>query len=91
MYGSVGYCLDQVTDTAASKRFVPADAHPIWRARHAEGLGREKVVRLLDPPVSSKTLERWERRVTPIPNWRVRQLAHIYRVTVTTLRDEAAA
>lgn len=56
--------------------------HPIWAARKAEGLAREKVVRQLEPPVSAKTLERWERGDTPVPKHRLRQLAQIYRVRV---------
>ena len=60
--------------------------HPIWAARKAEGLAREKVTPLLDPPVSVKTLERWERGVSPVPGWRVRQLAAIYRVRLKDLQ-----
>ena len=71
-----------MTDTAITE-------HPIWNARDAEGLSREKVVRLLDPPVSAKTLERWERGITPVPQWRVRQLAGIYRVKVADLKAAA--
>lgn len=63
--------------------------HPIWAARKAEGLAREKVSRLLDPPVSAKTLERWERQISPVPPWRVRQLAQIYRVPVSNLKAAA--
>jgi DNA-binding transcriptional regulator YiaG len=66
------------------------NAHPIWPARLAENLSREKVVRLLDPPVSAKTLERWERGITPVPKWRVRQLAAIYRIRLSDLKDVAA-
>lgn len=57
----------------------------LWLAREAEGLSREKVARLLDPPVSAKTLERWERGFTPIPHHRLRQLAQVYRLRVTDL------
>jgi DNA-binding transcriptional regulator YiaG len=64
--------------------------HPIWAARKAEGLAREKVVRQLEPPVSAKTLERWERGVSPVPNWRLRQLAVVYGVTVASLKAAAA-
>jgi len=63
--------------------------HPIWPARRAEGLSREKVVRLLDPPVSVKTLERWERQISPVPAWRIRQLAQIYRVRLADLKAAA--
>lgn len=62
----------------------------LWLAREAEGLSRETVVRLLEPPVSTKTLERWEKQVTPAPRWRVRQLAKLYRTKVAEL-DKAAA
>lgn len=71
-----------MTDTTLSE-------HPIWAARKAEGLSREKVVRLLDPPVSVKTLERWERGITPVPQYRVRQLAGVYRVRVGDLKAVA--
>jgi hypothetical protein len=65
----------------------------LWLAREAEGLGRERVAQLLDPPITSKTLERWERgsNVNPIPRWRLRQLAQIYRTKVDVLLDEVAA
>lgn len=66
-----------------------SDTHPIWEARKRESLSREKVVRLLDPPVTTKTLERWERCVTPVPKWRVRQLAQVYRVKVNDLESVA--
>lgn len=69
-----------MTDTATEKS-------PIWRVREAEGLSREKVVRLLDPPVSTKTLERWERGVSPIDRWRLRQLAAVYRVRLSDLEE----
>ena len=71
-----------MTDTASTE-------HPIWAARKAEGLSREKVVRVLDPPVSVKTLERWERCVTPVPTYRVRQLAGVYRMRVSDLKAAA--
>jgi transcriptional regulator with XRE-family HTH domain len=61
------------------------------RARDAEDLSREYVARLLQPPVSMKTLERWENGTTPIPMHRRRELAAIYRVPVEQLRDDEAA
>lgn len=80
-----------MTDTANGKRRpLPEDAHPSWRVREAEGLGREYVSRLLDPPVSAKTLERWEKRVSPLPLWRARQLAQIYRVRLADLSERKA-
>lgn len=63
--------------------------HPIYGARATEKLSREKIARLLDPPVSAKTLERWEKRVNPIPKWRLRQLALIYRASLDELEDVA--
>lgn len=61
----------------------------LWQAREREGLSREKVARLLDPPVSTKTLERWEKGITPTPGHRVRELAQIYRVRVGELAAAA--
>ncbi len=58
-------------------------------ARENAGLGREEVTRLLDPPISAKTLERWEERGRPSkPYWLVR-LADIYGVTPKDLAAEA--
>jgi transcriptional regulator with XRE-family HTH domain len=48
--------------------------------REEAGLTREQVVKLLDPPVATRTLIRWEQGTTPIPYHRMRQLALIYRV-----------
>lgn len=62
-----------------------------WEARDEYGLSREKVAALLDPPISSKTLERWERGETPLPKWRAKQLAAIYGVTLKSLNGEKAA
>lgn len=50
----------------------------IWRRRERVGLARERVAAQLDPPISSKTLERWEKNVTPIPGWRKVQLEALY-------------
>lgn len=61
------------------------DKGALWQAREGEGLSRERVARLLDPPVSAKTLERWERGLTPVPRHRLRQLAQIYRMRVGDL------
>jgi DNA-binding transcriptional regulator YiaG len=46
--------------------------------REKVGLGRERVVRELEPPVTAKTLERWEKGSTPIPGWRDSQLRALY-------------
>ena len=50
------------------------------QARDATGLSREQVCRRLDPPVSTKTLERWEDDTLPLikKRWRLVQLATIY-------------
>lgn len=61
---------------------------PLWRARLAEGLSREHVARLLDPPISAKTLERWEKGAN-VPPWRLKQLAHVYRVRIRDLEMAA--
>lgn len=66
-----------------------SDITPIRAARQRESLSREKVVRLLDPPVSTKTLERWEREPAKVPRWRLRQLAHVYRVKIADLEQVA--
>lgn len=50
----------------------------IWRKREQTGLSRERAAAQLDPPVSSKTIERWEHGVTPIPGWRKTQLEKLY-------------
>jgi DNA-binding XRE family transcriptional regulator len=56
-------------------------------ARDYLGLAREKVAPQLDPPIASKTLERWEKGERPVPRWRLIQLAEIYGVAVETLED----
>ena len=53
---------------------------PLRAIREEAGLTREQVCELLDPPVSTKTLERWEKGTTPIKHRRMKQLALIYRV-----------
>jgi len=66
----------------------------LWLAREAEGLAREKVAPLLEPPITAKTLERWEKGITPVPRWRLRQLAKVYKTKIGALLDapeEAAA
>lgn len=48
-----------MSDTRNAKR--NGDLGPkLLAARKRAGLGREKVAAQLDPPVSSKTIERWE-------------------------------
>ena len=53
-------------------------------AREACGLGREHVSRLLDPPISAKTLERWEAG-SRVKQWRLGQLADVYGMDVAKL------
>lgn len=76
-----GYCLDRVSDTA------------LRRARDSRDFSREQVVRdpRLDPPISTKTLERWENGTSPVKRWRLEQLAAIYEVSVDELEDRVAA
>jgi transcriptional regulator with XRE-family HTH domain len=57
----------------------------IWLAREDAGLTREQVCQILEPGVSTKTLERWERGETPISHQRMRQLALVYRVKLREL------
>lgn len=63
---------------------------PLRIARENKGYSREKVVRRLDPPVSTKTLERMERGDAPLRGWRLEQLAAIYGVPVEELKNQAA-
>ena len=70
-----------MTDTVVEKSRIRL-------AREAEELSRERVARLLDPPISAKTLERWERGAN-VPVWRIKQLAAIYRVKSADLREAA--
>jgi len=49
------------------------------------GLPRERVASKLEPPISSKTLERWEAGETKPKLYRVQQLAAIYGVDVSEL------
>ena len=59
---------------------------PLRAAREYIGLSREVVARRLDPPVASKTIERWEQPGYRVKRWRLRQLAAIYGVTVEELQ-----
>lgn len=58
------------------------------KRRETTGLSRERVAALLDPPVSSKTIERWEKGENPIPGYRAAQLERIY---TDALNGKAAA
>lgn len=59
------------------------------QARDAIGFSREEVVRMVEPPISSKTLERWEKNPKQVPLWRLEQLAHLYRTSLNRLRKAA--
>jgi predicted transcriptional regulator len=73
-----------VTDTTI-------DNSKLRRARDRKGLPRERVSAQLDPPISSKTLERWETDGYRVPLWRAEQLAGIYGVAIAEIEAEAAA
>lgn len=53
-------------------------------AREARGLSRERVASMLWPPISAKTLQRWEERneITRDRRVRYRQLAEVYEVDI---------
>jgi transcriptional regulator with XRE-family HTH domain len=59
------------------------------QAREEIGLSREAVTRRpeLDPPISMKTLERWEAPGVTIKRWRLKQLARIYGVPTAELQE----
>ena len=59
-------------------------------AREQIGLGREKVAAQLDPPISSKTLERWEAGAS-VKRWRLNQLADVYGCDPADLEPEQVA
>jgi ribosome-binding protein aMBF1 (putative translation factor) len=63
---------------------------PIWEERERLGLSRERVAAQLEPPISAKTLERWEKRITPAPLWRLQQLARLYGVSERRVTGVAA-
>jgi DNA-binding XRE family transcriptional regulator len=63
---------------------------PLRAARERLGYSRERTAAQLDPPISSKTLERWEKPGARVPLWRLKQLAKIYRVGVARLEESAA-
>lgn len=50
----------------------------IWKRRDRVGLSRERVAALLNPPVTSKTIERWEKGVSPLPGHRRVELQRLY-------------
>lgn len=61
----------------------------LWQAREGLGYSREMVTRQpeLDPPITAKTLERWEKDPTPLirKRWRLAQLAAVYKLRPTDL------
>lgn len=58
------------------------------QARENTGLGRERVAPQLEPAISAKTLERWEKAGgSHVPRWRLEQLAVIYGVKIATLLE----
>lgn len=59
--------------------------------REQAGFSRERVAGRLDPPISSKTLERWEKGLSPFPRWRAIQLAALYGVDVEAFAEAAVA
>lgn len=66
-------------------------ATPLRQARDRKDLSREKVAVALEPPVSAKTIERWEMPGTRVKVWRLEQLAAIYQCSVESLVDGKAA
>lgn len=55
-------------------------------------MSREHVTRQLEPPISAKTLERWEARGVPMRSrWWLKQLAAIYEVSIDELDGKVAA
>jgi DNA-binding transcriptional regulator YiaG len=61
---------------------------PLRAARERKGYSREWVAAQLDPPVSSKTIERWEERPEKVKGYRLEQLADLYDAP-DLLRDAA--
>ena len=62
------------------------------RARENSGLTREQVCGQLKPPISYRTLERWEKAGVPERRsfW-IEQLAELYGVTVESLNGKEVA
>ena len=61
------------------------DPTALQMARETERLSCEQVGRLIDPPVSGRTVKRWEKGEASLDYWRLRQLAQVYRVPVDEL------
>jgi DNA-binding transcriptional regulator YiaG len=58
---------------------------PLRAAREYIGLSREVVARRLEPPVASKTIERWEAPGYQVKRFRLQQFAAIYGVSMEEL------
>lgn len=76
------YCLATLADNVRQSS--------LRAARDECGFSREAVCRQLEPPVSTKTLERWEDDALPLlrKRWRLIQLAAIYGTTPGELLSE---
>ena len=63
---------------------------PLRAAREYAELSREAVTRRpeLDPPISAKTLERWELPGARVKRFRLKQLAEIYGVDAAELQND---
>lgn len=68
-------------------RPMDADRSPLWLARKRKGFSREHVTRNVHPPMSAKTLERWEKGQSNAPGWRIEQLAEFYGVDENALTN----
>jgi DNA-binding transcriptional regulator YiaG len=77
-----------VSDTSETPAFTP-----LRQARERLELSREAVTRhpALNPPISTKTLERWEQPGARIKRWRLKQLARIYGVPISELQNDSIA
>ena len=68
---------------------IKIEKSTLWLVREEVGLTRQQVADLLDPPVTAKTLERWEKGASPISDRRMGQLALVYRVPRKRLVTDA--
>jgi ribosome-binding protein aMBF1 (putative translation factor) len=55
-------------------------ADTVRQRRVQLGISRERVAARLKPPVTAKTIERWEKGDSPLPGWRRIQLEELYAV-----------
>lgn len=63
---------------------------PLRGQRDRLGLSRERVAAQLEPPISSKTLERWETPGYTVPLWRLEQLAALYKCAIADVQEHDA-